>query len=76
MNAGYRYNLSKTMYKPNWLGVELGYLLSRHGKLFRKNTFRFGVNWEIGKYITVAPQIYISGDFNEIYPAVRIGFGL
>lgn len=73
-NIGYRYNLSHAASNPNWLGVELGYLTVKQGDLFEKNTFRLGVNWEIGKYMTVAPQLYFSG--NSIYPAIRIGFGL
>lgn len=73
LNAGYRYNLSNSRKNTNWLGLEFGYLVSRHGDLFEKNTFKLGVNWEIGKYISVSPQLYFSGD--STYPAVRIGFG-
>lgn len=72
-NIGYRYNLSNAVKNPNWIGLELGYLVSQHGDLFDKNTFRFGVNWEIGKYISVSPQLYFSGEL--AYPAIRIGFG-
>jgi hypothetical protein len=75
VNIGYRYNLSNTIGKPNWLGIEFGYLAYRNGDLFGKNTFRFGVNWELGKYISVSPQLYLSGDLTQFYPAVRIGFG-
>ena len=73
-NVGYRHNLSNNKSNPNWLGLELGYLTTRNGDLFEKNTFRLGVNWEIGKYITVSPQWYISDQ--QTYPAIRIGFGL
>jgi len=72
-NIGYRYNLSNDTSSPNWLGLELGYLVNRHGDLFDKNTFKFGVNWEIGKYISVSPQLYISD--KATYPGLRIGFG-
>lgn len=75
INVGYKHNLSKTKGKRNWLGVELGYLASRNGGLFKENTFKFGVNWEVGKYISVSPQLFMSGDFTEFYPALRIGFG-
>lgn len=73
LNAGYRYNLSNSRNNQNWLGLEFGYLVSKHGDLFEKNTFKLGVNWEIGKYISVSPQLYFSG--SSTYPAVRIGFG-
>jgi hypothetical protein len=75
VNIGYRYNLSNTIGNPNWLGLEFGYLAYRNGDLFGKNTFKFGVNWELGKYISVSPQLYLSGDLTQFYPAVRIGFG-
>jgi hypothetical protein len=75
LSLGYKYNLSNTIGKPNWLGMEVGYLVNRQGELLKKNTMRFGFNWDIGKYISVAPQFYISGDLKEIFPAVRIGFG-
>lgn len=74
INLGYRYNLSETYKDSNWLGIELGYLLSKNGDMFNKNTFRFGLNWEVGKYMTVSPQLYFSKEIT--YPAVRIGFGL
>jgi hypothetical protein len=72
-NIGYRRNLSNTVEKPSWLGVEMGFLVSRHGELFEKNTFKLGVNWEIGKLMSVSPQYYFSKNLS--YPAVRIGFG-
>lgn len=75
LNVGYRYNFSKSKNKPNWLGLELGYLVSDNGTLFKENTFKFGINWEVGKYISVSPQLYMSGDMKEVYPALRIGFG-
>ena len=73
VNLGYRYNLSKKKNDTNWLGVELGYLVSKQGDMFNENTFKFGVNWEVGKYISISPQLYFSKD--STYPAVRIGFG-
>jgi hypothetical protein len=73
-NIGYRYNMSRKVGDPNWLGIELGYLVARQGELLDKNTFRLGFNWEIGKSITVAPQLYFSG--KSTFPALRIGFGL
>ena len=73
-NVGYRKNLSNALNNPNWLGVEIGYLTLKNGDLFGKNTFRFGLNWEVGKYITVSPQLYFSN--SGLFPAIRIGFGL
>ncbi len=75
LNIGYRRNLSNNVDKPNWLGAEVGYLVNQQGDLFGDNTFRLGVNWELGRYVSVSPQLYLSDDFTEFYPAVRIGFG-
>jgi hypothetical protein len=75
LSIGYKYNLSNTVGKPNWLGMEVGYLASRHGDLLQKNTMRLGFNWDVAKFVSVAPQLYVSGDFKEVFPAVRIGFG-
>ena len=75
INLGYRYNLSNTIKNTNWLGVDLGYLVVRHGDFLGKNTFKLGINWEIGKYMSISPQIYSSGDFTELYPVVRLGIG-
>ncbi|MBK7174991.1 MAG: hypothetical protein IPH84_17595 [Bacteroidales bacterium] len=75
LSIGYKYNMSNTIGKPNWLGMEVGYLVSRNGDLLQKNTMRLGFNWDVAKFISVAPQLYMSGDFKELFPAVRIGFG-
>ncbi len=75
LNVGYRRNLSNNIDKPNWLGVELGYLIKNQGDLFGKNTFKFGVNWELGKYVSISPQLYLSNDGKDFYPALRLGIG-
>jgi hypothetical protein len=75
LNIGYRYNLSNSNKTPNWIGIEAGYLIGRHGDFFEKNTFKFGFNWEVGKYMSVSPQLYFSGDMTKMYPGLRLGFG-
>lgn len=76
INLGYRYNLARHSETSNWLGVELGYITQRNGGLFDKNTFKVGVNWELGKYIRVTPQLFFTSDFSKAYPGIRIGFGI
>lgn len=73
-NIGYRHNSSKTAKNSNWLGVEFGYLIIKHGNMFENNTFRFGFNWKIGKYVSITPQWYFSG--SSSFPSIRIGLGL
>lgn len=76
LNIGYRYNFTKNTSNDNWVGVELGYLIDKKGHSFRYDTFKLGFNWDVAKYISVSPQLYFSPDFNEFFPALRIGFGL
>jgi len=73
LNAGYRYNFSNNNDNSNWLGLEFGYLVNQNGDLFDDDTFRFGLNWEVGSSIWVAPQLYISSE--QTFPGLRIGFG-
>ncbi len=76
LNLGYQWDINKKSEKLEYLGVELGYLISKQGDLFGKNTFKLGVNWSPAKFITVSPQLYISDNFKTAYPAIRIGFGI
>jgi len=75
-NIGYRRNLSNQKDKSNWLGVEIGTLTKRSGDLFQPNTMRLGMNWNAGKNITVSPQLYFNGFFQQVSPGFRIGIGL
>lgn len=75
VNLGYRYNFSNDSKKTNWIGIELGYLTSRNGNFFDKNTFRLGVNWDIGRYMSISPSLYMSDNFNKVYPGIRLGIG-
>lgn len=76
LNMGYQWDINHKSEKLEYLGVELGYLISKQGDLFGKNTFKLGVNWSPAKFITVSPQLYISDNFKTAYPAIRIGFGI
>lgn len=75
-NFGYRRNLSNERGNPNWLGVEIGILTKRSGEIFQPNAMRLGVNWNVGKHITVSPQLYWNGFFQQVSPGFRIGIGL
>jgi hypothetical protein len=70
---GYRRNFSNSKDDENWIGIDFGYLISQDGDMFDEDTFRFGFNWQAGKYITISPQLYISSE--QTYPGLRIGFG-
>ena len=78
LNAGFRWNMEKTDPKPDWLGVEVGYLYRNRGDLFGDNTFRLGLNWSLvkGRSVYVSPQLYFTDNFNTVFPGIRVGFGL
>jgi hypothetical protein len=75
-NIGYRRNLSNERGKPNWLGIEIGTVTKKSGDIFQSNTLRLGMNWQVGKHITVSPQMYFNGFFKQVSPGFRIGIGL
>jgi hypothetical protein len=71
VNLGYRYNLSLSANKDNWIGIEVGYLVTRESDFFDKNTFKIGANWNLSGKISVLPTLYIS---DNVYPSLRVGF--
>ncbi len=74
LNAGYKYNLSNDRSKSNWIGAELGLPIHKEGSFFNDDLFRFAVQWELGKSVYVAGQLYINKGFESAYPGLRIGF--
>lgn len=76
LNVGYSFNVGNKTKKPDMLGVELGYLISKQGNLFGDNTFKLGVNWSPAKYMSVTPALYITDNFKQAFPGIRIGFGI
>ncbi|MCH6235707.1 hypothetical protein [Cognataquiflexum rubidum] len=76
VNLGYKVNFSSQKDDPNWLGMEFGTIVNRNGDVFKPNTMRLGLNWAVGKGISVAPQLYFNGFFKQVSPGFRIGIGL
>ena len=74
-SVGYSWDRNRGEGDENHFGVELGFLVSRSGDLFEKNTTRFGINWSPAKGIVVSPQMYIIGGFEQVQPGFRIGLG-
>lgn len=75
LNVGYSFDVSRKEDETDMLGVELGYLISKQGELFGDNTFKFGVNWSPAKNIMVTPTLYVTDNFKQAFPGIRIGFG-
>jgi hypothetical protein len=75
LNLGYSFNIASKNEEPDMLGVEVGYLISRQGDLFGENTLKFGVNWSPVNLVNVSPHLYVTDNFKQAFPGVRIGFG-
>lgn len=75
LNLSYGWNISKQTNGKEVIQAELGYLVARQGDLFGENTFKLGVNWSPVKGVFVSPRLYITDNFDTLYPGIRIGFG-
>jgi len=71
--AGWEHNFSKNIEKEKWFGLSLGYLVDRNTDFFEKNTWRFAIHKKINQTISVSPELYFNGFFENIYPGVQIG---
>lgn len=73
---GYSYNFSSIAEKDKWAGLNFGFLANRKGEFFDKNTYRLGLSTNLGKSITVAPQIYFNDFFKNVYPGLNISISI
>jgi len=73
ISAGWEHNLSKNYEKEKWFGLSLGYLVDRNTDFFEKNTWNFAIHKRINQTISVSPEIYFNGFFQNIYPGVQVG---
>jgi len=75
LNVGYSFDISRKEDKPSMLGFDLGYLIVKQGEMFGENTFKLGATWSPAKHINVSPQLFITDNFKQAFPGIRIGFG-
>jgi len=75
LNLGYRWTPDKKSENPTLIGAEVGYLIVKQGDLFNDNTFRFSFNWSPVKHVMVSPQLYVTDNFKQAFPGIRVGFG-
>lgn len=73
INLGYRINLSNSLNKYQWTGIEIGYLLSSQGDVFKTPTFKFSTMIDFANMIKISPEIYFEHGFKKVYPGIRIG---
>ena len=71
LNAGFSWDLNRKSADRNMLGVELGYLIVKQGDLFGENTFKVGATWSPAKHINVTPQLFITDNFNQVFPGIQ-----
>ncbi len=75
LNLGYEWTINKHSEKRDMMGFELGYLISKKGDMFGENTFKIGFNWRPTTLVSVNPHIYVTDNFGQVFPGIRIGFG-
>ncbi|MBK6285458.1 MAG: hypothetical protein IPF54_24835 [Draconibacterium sp.] len=73
VTVGWEHNYSKILKNEKWFGVSLGYLVDRNTDFFNEKTWKFGIHKRINQTISVNPELYFNGFFNNIYPGVQIG---
>ena len=56
--------------------ISVGFLAHRSGDYFAKNTIRLSSTIYQKGFIKIQPELYMNGFFKQVYPGVRIGFGL
>jgi len=75
LNLGYRWTLNQRSENPTSFGIDIGYLTWKQGDLFGDNTVKLTFNWSPAKHVYVSPQLYLTDNFKQAFPGVRIGFG-
>jgi hypothetical protein len=73
VSTRWEHNFSKNYEKEKWIGLSLGYLVDRNTDFFEKNTWNFAIYRRINQTISVSPEIYFNGFFQNIYPGIQIG---
>lgn len=56
--------------------MSVGILVKRSGDYFAPNTIRFGTTIYQKGFIKIQTEVYMNGMVKQVYPGVRIGFGL
>ena len=76
VSLGYSRNFSLNPSKPEWYGLNLGYLAKGNGELFKKDSFRLGVSHRINDNVTLVPQMYFNNVFKNVTPGIKIRINL
>ncbi len=61
---------------PGWYGKQstfgIGYLVSRKGDYFKKNTFRVFTDIMLVRGISVVPEVIFTDNFKQIFPGISV----
>ena len=57
-------------------GFSIGFSTYRSGDYFERNTMRLCGEIALSNLVRVQPEIYMNGFFKQVFPGVRISFGL
>lgn len=65
-----------SMFNRQIASLNVGMLVHRRGSYFAPNTIRLhGTIYQKG-FLKIQPELYMNGFFKQVFPGVRIGFGL
>ncbi|MRT93122.1 hypothetical protein [Ancylomarina sp. 16SWW S1-10-2] len=76
VSLGYSRNFSLNPSKPDWYGLNIGYLAKGNGDLFKKDSFRLGVSYRIHNNVTLVPQMYFNDLFKNVTPGLKLRINL
>ncbi len=73
LSLGWEHNFSNNLEKENWIGLSVGYLVSRKTDFYEKNTWKISMQKRINQTVSVSPELYFNEFFKNIYPGVQVG---
>lgn len=76
VSLGYSRNFSLNPSKPDWYGLNIGYLAKGNGELFKKDAFRLGISHRIHDNVTLVPQMYFNHFFKNVTPGIKLRINL
>ncbi len=75
LSLGYAHNFSSNPNKPQWYGLEVGFLTNKKSNFFDGNTYRLGLIVNPVKSIQIKPNLYFEDNFQRVYPGIGVSFG-
>ena len=74
------YKRSEAHGKPDFnrfrAGFSVGFITHRSGNFFADNAIRLGGEIALGGLVKLQPELYMNGFFRQVFPGMRVSFGL